>query len=315
MRPLVLLTTLILSATAQPANLHLPAETVGLDSIVRTLVDAFDHVDVIALGEAHGQFAIDSDLRLALVRHPAFPTKVRSIVVEFASTTEQATLDRYLQGHPVSPAQLAQVWKSTTQAAGGLWDSPAYANFLATVRDLNRQRPPAQQIRVLGGDPGPTDTRSRETAALAVLEQHVLARREKALVLYGAAHFYRRLPPAYLATLGEDQGLARLIEARHPGRTLVVLPLGLLPRPPAVRADVPPDFDKVNRAVKTPLRPVLLRLARSPFADLSASEFLGRTLTTCRGPAACVSGFQTSPLTLSQLADACLYVGVASPAP
>jgi len=32
--------------------------------------------------------SLDSDLRIALVRHPDFAKKVRSIVVEFASTTE-----------------------------------------------------------------------------------------------------------------------------------------------------------------------------------------------------------------------------------
>jgi hypothetical protein len=36
--------------------------------------------------EEHDRKA-DSDLRIALVRHPDFPRKVRSIVVEFASTT------------------------------------------------------------------------------------------------------------------------------------------------------------------------------------------------------------------------------------
>jgi hypothetical protein len=37
-----------------------------------------------------------------MVRHPDFATKVRAIAVEFASTTEQSTLDRYIRGENVS---------------------------------------------------------------------------------------------------------------------------------------------------------------------------------------------------------------------
>jgi inosine-uridine nucleoside N-ribohydrolase len=76
----------------QPPNVRIPDESPGIKAVVQTLISAFDHVDIVALGEAH-QRKPDSDLSLALVRHPDFPKKVQSIVVEFASTTEQATLD------------------------------------------------------------------------------------------------------------------------------------------------------------------------------------------------------------------------------
>src|ERR1051325_9204410 len=173
-------------------NWRLPDEAAGLDGIVRTLISVFDQADIVALGEAHMRRA-DSDLRIALVRHPDFAKKVRSIVVEFASTTEQSTLDRYIRGENISPAQLAQVWKTTTQAANGVWDSPIYAEFFAAVRDVNSQLPADARIRVFGGDPGPGDNRSRETAAVSVLKEQVLQKHGKALVIYGAAHFYRTM--------------------------------------------------------------------------------------------------------------------------
>src|SRR5215470_5766569 len=75
-------------------NLRLPDEAAGIDGIVRALISAFGQVDIVALGEAHMR-RLDSDLRIALIRHPDFAKKVRSIVVEFGSTTEQSTLDRY----------------------------------------------------------------------------------------------------------------------------------------------------------------------------------------------------------------------------
>jgi hypothetical protein len=140
------------------------------------------------------------------------------------------------------------------------------------------------------------------------LKEHVLQKRGKALVLYGAAHFYRNMPADYLASMGDDIGIARRLEAEYPGRTLVVIPLGPLVAPPGVTAIVP-DFRKFDRALKTPIRPVLLPLERLPFRDFTAEEFLGRSLISCRG-GGCRSVFDASTLTLGQIADAGVYVGV-----
>jgi hypothetical protein len=49
------------------SKLLLPDETAGFDRIVQTLVSAFDHVDIVALGENHGS-KMDSDLRIAADR-------------------------------------------------------------------------------------------------------------------------------------------------------------------------------------------------------------------------------------------------------
>lgn len=294
---------------AQPPKLRQPDEPAGLDAIVRTLISAFDQADIVALGEWHGRIKLDSDLRIALIRHPDFRKKVRSIVVEFGSTSEQSTLDRYIRGEEVSPAQLAQVWKTTTQAANGIWDQPIYADFFAAVRDVNSKLPADAQVRVFGGDPGPGDNRSREIAAVAVLKEQVLQKHGKALVIYGAAHFYRTLTKDYLSSMGDDIGIMRRLEIDYPGRTFVVIPVGALDRPAAVKGDIDPDFQKFDRALKTQERPVLVPLQRLPFRDFAVEEFLGRTVTTCRGPGGCVSAFKGSTLTLGQMADACVYVG------
>ena len=76
--------------SGRPA-VRLPAEAAGIDAIVRALMGSLDRVDILALGEAHDR-KVDSDLRIALVRHPDFATKVRSVVVECASTTEPGPL-------------------------------------------------------------------------------------------------------------------------------------------------------------------------------------------------------------------------------
>jgi hypothetical protein len=292
-------------------KVSVPEESVGIDGIVRTLISAFDQADIVALGEAHGSFPLESDLRIALVRNPDFAIKVRAIVVEFGSTTEQSTLDRYIRGEKVSPDQLAQVWKTTTQAANGndIWDSPVYPAFFAAVRDVNSRLSADQQIHVFGGDPGPGDNRSRETAAVAVIKQQVLEKHGKALVIYGAAHFYRTLSKDYLASMGGDIGIVNMLDIDYPSRTFVVIPLGWLERPRPVAVDVPPDYKKFDRGLKTQMRPVMISLERLPFRNFTVEEFLGRTVTSCRGPDGCMSAFRGSTLTLSRMADAAIYYG------
>lgn len=287
---------------------RLPRETGGVTAIVQTLIAAFDHVDLIALGEAHER-QIDSDLRIALVRDPRFATRVHSIVIECASTAEQSTLDRYIAGEPVPAAQLKRVWTTTAETTNGFCDAPMYLAFLAAVRDINARLLPSARIRVLAGHPPPGDTIGFEATAAAVIAEHVLGNQGKALLIYGAAHFYLDGPEDYFATTGGDSGLVRRLNIAYPGRTLSVIPIGDLPRPPAVPSDIPPDYGKFERSLQTELRPVLVSLQRPPFRDLTAAEFLGRTLTTCRPKGQCHSVFQGSKLTLAQMADAAVYVG------
>ena len=84
---------------------------------------------------------------------------------------------------------------------------------------------------------------------------------------------------------------------------------GRLDPPHGVTGDIAPDYQKFDRALKTQARPVLVPLHRPPFRDFTTEEFLGRTLTTCRGPGRCVSAFKGSTLTLGHMADACVYFG------
>lgn len=288
--------------SAAASTWRLPDESAGVDGIAQTLVSAFDQIDVVLLGEAHWQ-RLDSDLRIALVRHVDFAKKVRSIVVEFASTAEQLTLDRYIRGETVPRAQLEQVWKNTSQAANGVWDSPIYAEFFAAVRDLNAKLPADARIRVLAGDPPAGSVMSRDASAISVLKEHVLQKHGKALVIYGAGHFYRT------RDYTDDIGIATTLESEYPGRTLAVIPVGYkLAPPPGVTLRVYPDYKKFDGAVKTPARPVLVSLRRAPFRDFTAEEFAPQ-IFTCLGAGGCRSVFQGSKLTLAQMADAAVYVG------
>src|SRR5215468_9163915 len=92
-----LLASLLFATTlfGQPKNLRLPDEAAGMDAVAQALVSVFDQADILALGEEH-EWKPDSDLRIALVRHPGFAKKVRFIVVEFGRNSRQSALDRYI---------------------------------------------------------------------------------------------------------------------------------------------------------------------------------------------------------------------------
>jgi len=281
---------------AAPPKARLPDEAVGLDGIIGALISVYDQFDVVALGEMH-DYRPDSDVRIALVRHPDFAKKVRTIVVEWGSTREQATLDRYIRGENVSRNQFAQVWK--TLSPGNLGDlvseNSIYTDFFAAVREVNSKLPAAARIRVFGGDAGPTE---RDTGAVSILKEQALQKGGKALVVYGAAHFYKTQPK----DLGGN-GIVRMLNINYPGRTFAVMSVG-----GRQFGDNVADYPKFDRAVKTQIRPVWVLAQRLPFRDFTAEEFLGsRVCRVVRG--GCESIFKGSNLTLGQMADALVYYG------
>jgi len=261
--PLVLLLVCYLSAItsslAQEArqdydapSIHLPDETVGIDNIVRTLISTFDQVDVLALADTH-QRKIDSELRIRIVRDPEFVQKAHFIVVEFANTADQPILDRYINGEDVPFVELRRVWRNT--CCGDTWDSPVYAEFLAAVRDLNKSLPPNERVRVLAGDPPEgTSTTLRDLSAVSVLRNQVLDKGGKALVIYGGGH------------LGYGDGaITGAVQAMRPGRIFVVWAMG----------GRDPDYQRLDRTLKSAGRPVLFSMKRRPFNELSLSaDFL-----------------------------------------
>lgn len=247
--PLLLLVSCLCripTSTAQEApQVRLPDEIVGLDNIAKTLISTFDQVDVLALADTH-QRKIDSDLRLGVVRSPEFAKKVHFILVEFASTADQPILDRYINGEEVPLVELRQVWRNT--CCGATWDSPVYADFLGAVRDLNKELPPNQRVRVLGGDPpAGTPTTQREASAVSVLRNKILDNGGKALVIYGGGH------------VGYGFGVPAAVQAAG-RRIFVVWAMG----------GTDPDYRQLDRTLKSAARPVLFSVTRPPFDDLGS---------------------------------------------
>jgi hypothetical protein len=262
----------------------LPSETVGIDRIIPALISAFDRVDVVALDDTH-QRKIDSDLRIRLIRFPAFAQKVHLIIVEFANSSDQSILDRYVTGGDVPLKQLQQIWRNTCCA--DLWDSPVYAEFLAAVRDVNKGLPVNKRIRVIAGDPpATTPPAQRDASAISVLKAQGLDKDGKALIIYGGGHI------SYA-----NGAITNALQGWRPGRTLVVF----------IRGGQDPEYAQFDQALQSSARPVLFSVMRSPFNNFSTA-FLGR------GSKALVNGVWVDVLpnpgaTPGQEADAWVYFG------
>jgi hypothetical protein len=176
----------------------------------------------------------EADFSLALVRDPRFAATVNDIVVECGNVLYQATLDRYIDGGGVPLEQLQLVWRNTTQP--GSRDPRQHKELLDAVREANRLLPAGHHIRVLAGDPPidwdkirrPEDIvpfmGQRDTNFASVVEDQVLARHRKALLVAGAAHVLRQPISWASASSPGAPTTTMLIERKDPHSMYVITP-------------------------------------------------------------------------------------------
>lgn len=210
----------LLARTASAA-VRAPEDAAG------ALLAAFERAPLVGLAEHHRRAEVHEFL-LALVDHPRFGSLVDDVVVEFGNARHQELVERYLAGADVPRAELARVWRDTTQWL--MWDSPLYERFFERVRARNLARPVEQRVRVLLGDPpirwedvhGAADYRAfaaRDAHYAALVEREVLAKGRRALLVTGSAHLQRRGPTG--VTLPGGKSAAELLDERHPGALFV----------------------------------------------------------------------------------------------
>jgi hypothetical protein len=170
------------------------------------IVDAFKTHDVVALGEGNHGNEQGAVFRDKLYRDPRFQAVATDIVVESGNGRHQAMMDRYIAGENVPEKELRMAWIETTQPHD-VWDRDIYADMFRTIREINQKLPKEKQLRVLLGDtpytydptaavPAPMNRSDSFTAE--VIQREVVAKKRKALVVYGGMHFLRRqaqLPP------------------------------------------------------------------------------------------------------------------------
>jgi hypothetical protein len=167
------------------------------------IIDAFKTHDVVALGEGDHGNEQGAQFRTKLYRDARFQAVVNDIVVESGNGRYQAMMDRYIAGETVPEKELRMAWLETTQPTD-VWDRDIYADMFRTIREVNQKLPKAKQLRVLLGDtPYPSDPANpgarkgrSDTFPAELIEREVIAKKRKALIVYGQMHFLRRIPPS-----------------------------------------------------------------------------------------------------------------------
>lgn len=200
---------------------------------IEAILDAFATHDLVTLPHGHTREA-QAFLR-TLVATPAFARVVDDILVEFGNARYQAVVDGYVSGEDVTLAQIQPAWQEGV-APNNIW---ADEGFFEVVRAANRTRPRDRPLRVLLGDSpidwGTVTTRQdhrpwlamRDGFPAALLQTEVLAKRRKALIVYGALHFQRRQIMAnYAMDDWRMQTIVSLIERSTPTRVFTIWGLG-----------------------------------------------------------------------------------------
>jgi hypothetical protein len=218
-----LLMTRTVGADPEPQSLEAPTVATAADGIF----EAFKTHPIVGLGDYHG-IAQEEDFYAALVRNPRFATEVGNVVVEFGSAANQEIADRYLAGETIPYTEMRKIW---SDRVGWIPNGVGlgYMNFFAQVRAVNSTLPSAQRIRIFLGDP-PIDwtqvhskadwlplLRQRDIHAAALIEREILAKKKKALVIYGGLHFFT-------SDDGPLMNLGPLIRRAHSDALFVITP-------------------------------------------------------------------------------------------
>ena len=218
---LVSLSGAAVSQTQNPS----PAPGSVATPAIEGVLAAFQKNPLVGLSDDHA-LAQEEDFYVALISDPGFAKEVGNVVVEFGNASQQQTIDRYVNGEDVPYVELRKVWGDTSYVG---WfptvTALGYLNFYAAVRAANLKLPVQDRIHVwLGGKPIDWSTiRTKEDVAKVVggqpdrytadlIEEQILAKNRKALLIYGIFHFY-------------DKGeLGELLRQRHPGTLFVITP-------------------------------------------------------------------------------------------
>lgn len=162
----------------------------------------FDSHDIVMFAEAHG-CKQEYEWLDELIGTPEFADRVDDIVVEFGNSLYQEFVDRYLAGEDIPLVRVQQAWRNVIGTLNA--PSPVYESFYKAVRSANLERRGKHQMRiVLGGPPGDWDKiknreqlipflADRDTFYAHQVAQQVLAKKRRALLIMGGAHFQREV--------------------------------------------------------------------------------------------------------------------------
>jgi hypothetical protein len=254
---------------------------------IHTILELTEKYPLIAIGEAH-QLQEQHDFFDTLLHHQALPGKINDIVVEFGNALYQDIADNFVAGKAVANKDLQQIWRNTVITGGNpVWDAPVYEQFFRIVREINRSLSPEKQMRVLLGD-SPINWSTvqtlddyaqfalqRDAHYVSVVEQEVLQKKHRALLIAGNGHFLRGLridgdPRQPSNTWPFDVGT--ILSQNYPGKLFIINPLLLEPQ----------EQDQQSQLVANWHTPALALLANTwlaaepiPASDRNSATTLG----------------------------------------
>src|SRR5688572_3546793 len=224
--------TLLLVLVAMPHTTGTAAQRVATrpQEPIAAIVEAFRTHDLVAVSDPHGNLQTQMFLR-TLVADPRFAAVVNDIVIEVGNARYQDAMDRYIRGEQISMEAVRPAWQNTT-VANQIWADDV---LFESIRKANASRPEERQLRVLLGDP-PIDwttvkTREdhfrwlgmRDSYPAALVQVEVLAKRRKALLVWGHGHFQRRqIMSNFDMSDWRMQTIVSLIERASPTRVFTI---------------------------------------------------------------------------------------------
>jgi uncharacterized protein (TIGR03435 family) len=226
MRARVLGIVVIIGIASMNGEAGLERPAVPRDPI-GAIVEALKTHDIVALGEgAHGNQQAH-EFRLSLIRDPRFAGVANDVMIECGNARFQDVIDKFVRGDEVVSAELRSVWQETTQPTV-VCDSTIYEDFIRAARAVNSGRPPQRQLRILLGDP-PIDwsavrtstdhqawIEKRDTYPAEVIRREVVAKKRRALIVYGDMHLQRKnLNSNYDMTSSIADVIVSLLEKSH----------------------------------------------------------------------------------------------------
>ena len=193
----------------QPSSPAIPRPAIA------AIVDTYRDHRLVGIGDAHGN-ELGEAFQVALVRDASFRSVVHDILVETGNSRYQDLADRYVRGEDVASDALRRIWLDTTQQQAVGLGVPA---IFKAVREVNASTPPNARLRILLGEP-PIEWERLKTAddfktwealpasdrdafAVELLRREVLAKNRRAIALYGAGHFFRKVRNQSITTILE----------------------------------------------------------------------------------------------------------------
>lgn len=170
------------------------------ENATAAVLRAFETHNIVMIGEIHSNKQ-EYDWFRSLVATPEFSDRVDDIVLEMGNSLYQRSVDLYVSGKDIPLEQVQKAWRNTVGVIGP--QSPVVPSLYQAVRETNMKRRGKHQMRILCGDPSidwekvkdihdviPYLSR-REDWYAQVVQEEVLARRHRALLIMGGMHFLR----------------------------------------------------------------------------------------------------------------------------